>query len=233
MKLVDILNNVLEQSGFLSRDSYAASTDPDDKQMVAIANRVAYEIMNFYKWGELRNTAGIEWEFNKTVYDLPVDFQDYVPNSMWEQDGSKPVEFPVPDRRWYMYKFSTWSNGGLIRMKKLGNKVEISEPENSANSDRVVFQYISKWCILAEDSSRKEFFTLDTDSFLLDDQLLILGIQAHWMQTKLMPQYQEHMMNYRAKMNEAIGRSAGARTIGGSNGIGKPYNGSPYYPLYR
>ena len=50
MTLVDILNSVLEQSGFLSRNSYAGSSDPDDKQMVAIANRAAYEIMNFYKW---------------------------------------------------------------------------------------------------------------------------------------------------------------------------------------
>ncbi len=230
MTLIEILNNVLEQSGFLSRNSYTGSSDPDDKQMVAIANRAAYEIINFYKWGELRNTYTINVTPPQERYLLPNDFQEVVPDSAWEEDGSKPVEFPVPDRRWYMYKFTTWSNGGLIRMRKYGNELEISKPEFAESFE---FEYISKWYIEAEGGERKEFFTEDTDSFLLDDQLLILAVQAHWMQTKLMPQYQEHFQNYRAKMNEAIGRSAGARTIGGNNGIGKSYEGSPYYPLYR
>jgi hypothetical protein len=66
----------------------------------------------------------------------------------------------------------------------------------------------------------------------MDDQLLILGIQAHWMQTKLMPQYMEHMGNYNRKMTEAIGRNVGGSKIGGvcSGRFGR---GAPYYPLWR
>lgn len=228
MTLVDILNNVLEQSGFLSRNSYAESSDPDDKQMVAIANRAAYEIMNFYKWGELRTTFTVNQIADTTRYNLPADYQTMVADSAWEVGGNRIVEFPVPDRRWYMYKFSNWSDGGMKRVRRYGNQLEIHDVDPGQSFE---FEYISKWCIQAADGSRKEFFTLDDDEFLLDSQLLTLAIQAHWMQTKLMPQYTEHFANYMSKMNEAIGRSTGAKTIGGigSGGI----NDSPYYPLYR
>ena len=228
MTLVDILNSVLEQSGFLSRNSYAGSSDPDDKQMVAIANRAAYEIMNYYKWDTLRTTFTVN-QNSSTRYNLPADYQEMVANSAWETDGNKPVEFPVPDRRWFMYKFTNWSDGGMIRMRRYGNQLEIHDPQPG---EQFEFEYISKWCITAQDGQRKEFFTADTDVFALDSQLLILGVQAHWMQTKLMPQYNEHFANYMSKMNEAIGRSTGAKTIGGV-GAGHFYNGSPYYPLYR
>ena len=229
MDLKDILNNVLEQSGFLSRNSYTGSADPDDKQMVAMANRAAYEIMNYWTWPELRTTGHIAISDSTQIrYVLPSDFQALVPDSAWETDGERRVEWPVPDGRWFMYKFTNWSDGGTIRMRKYGNELEIHDPDSTTGFQ---FEYVSKWSIVSSAGERKEFFTEDTDEFLLDDQVLILGIQAHWMQTKMMPQYKEHFANYRSKLNEAIARSFGTKTIGGVGGIGG--RGAPYYPLYR
>ena len=229
MDLKSILNNVLEQSGFLSRNSYTGSADPDDKQMVAISNRVAYEILNYYKWDTIRSDFTVNIQEGQTNYQLPSDYQEMIPDSAWELDGNRPVEFPVPDRRWFVYKFTNWSDGGRIRMRRYGNELEIRDP---VAGEGFQFEYISKWVVKAADGERKEFFTEDSDTWDLDDQLLILGIQAHWMQTKLMPQYTEHFANYRSKMGEAIGRSTGSSTIGGTNN-GDIGNDSPYYPLYR
>jgi hypothetical protein len=230
MNLKAMLNNVLSQSGFLEKGSFTSSADPDDKQMVAIANRASYEIFNYYDWGALRNT----WEVNmipgQLRYTLPADFQSLVPDSAWELDGNRQVEFPVPDRRWFMYKFTSWSDGGTLRVRMYGDsEIEVHDPDSA---DAFRFEYISKYPVRSAAGEGKEFFNDDQDTWVLDDQLLILAVQAHWMQTKLMPQYQEHMMNYFKKMNEAIGRSNGARTIGGCGGKG--FNrGAPYYPLYR
>lgn len=229
MDIKTILNNVLAQSGFLERGSFTSSADPDDKQMVAIANRVAYEISNYWRWPELRNTFKLNLETGKDRYPLPADYQDLVPNSAWEENGERIVDFPVPDNRWFMYKFTTWSDGGTLRVRKYGNELEVHDATTGEGFD---FEYVSKWPILDSNDVRKEFFTEDTDTWLLDDQLLVLGIQAHWMQTKLMPQYMEHFGNYNRKMAEAIGRANAGQTIGGvtTRDLGRR---SPYYPLYR
>jgi hypothetical protein len=229
MNLVTILNQVLLQSGFLERGSFVSSADPDDKQMVAIANRAAYEIMNYFPWPKQRKTFTVTLNAGQTRYTLPTDFQSLVPDSAWEQDGERQVEFPVPDRRWFMYKFTNWSDGGTLRVRMYGNEIEVHD---DADGETFNFEYISKWVVKAQDGTPKELFSEDTDTFDLDDQLLILGIQAHWQQAKLMPSYQEHFANYYRKMSEAIGRANGGRTIGGT-GRGHMTSDSPYYPLWR
>jgi hypothetical protein len=241
MKLIDMLNQVLSQSGFLERGSYVNSNDPDDKQMIAISNRVAYEMMNWFPWPELRKPFTITMRNllddqdepqpsePQIRYRLPDDFQSLIPESVWEQDGQRQAEFPVPSGRWFQYKFTNWSDGGTLRMRMYGNEVEIHDVEPGQSID---MEYISKYPVKDESGALKASFNNDNDEFLLDDQVLILGIQAHWMQTKLMPQYQEHYSNYLSKMAESISRSSGSRTLGGRSTkyFGR---GAPYYPLYR
>lgn len=230
MIITDILNNVLAQSGFLEKGSFFNSADPDDKQMVAISNRVAYEIMNFYPWPELRSSFTVNMHAGQPRYQLPSDYQSLIPNSAWETDGSRMVEFPVPDRRWFMYKFTTFSDGGTIRVRKYGDALEVHDPEDGESFE---FEYIKNSTMVDAQGAPKTAFTKDDDEFILDDQLLVLGIQAHWQQSKRMPSYQEHMANYRAKTNEAIGRAAGSRTIGGGKFGGWQNSNAPFYPLYR
>jgi hypothetical protein len=229
MTLKDILNAVLTQSTFLPRAAFFTSTDPDDVQMTSISNRVAYEIFNFYNWGKLRTTYTVTQLDGINRYKMPDDFQMMVPDSGWETDGSRKVDIPVPDGRWYMYKFSTLSSAGTIRARFYGDYIELREPEAG---EEFSFEYISKWPIAASNGTRKEFFTADDDVFVLDDQLLVLGVQAHWQQAKRMPNFVEYMQNYKQKMNEAIARSAGGQTIGGPTIYGTMRR-PPYYPLWR
>lgn len=231
MNLIDMLNEVLSQSTFLKRQSFANSSDPDDIQMVSIANRVAYEIKHMYNWMELRNTFTLNLATGVDEYDLPDDFDGYVPNSGWEADGSRPIDLPVPDGRWYQYKFSTLSAAGILRCRIYGDKIVVDEDHDTTP---VEMEYVSKWVIRSNTDQPKEYFTNDSDTFILDDQLFILGVQGHWAQAKGLPQYAEWMANYQRKTNEAIGRTVGAQRIGGID-LGRKRYGrrSPYYPLWR
>lgn len=231
MTLKQILNNVLSQSGFLEKGGFASSDDVDDKQMVAIANRAAYEVMNHFPWPELRTSAHVNLNTDQSRYQLPADFQSFVADSAWETNGSRKVEWPVPDTRWFLYKFTSFSDGGTIRIRRYGNEIEIHD---SVAGEEFDYEYVSKWVVRAADGERKELFTKDDDEYLLDDQLLVLGVQAHWQQAKLMPSYQEHFGNFNRKMSEAIGRATSASKVGGFMGRGNWLNSrSPYYPLYR
>ena len=230
MNLKEMLSEVLGQSGFIQKQSYAGSVDVDDIQMVSIANRAAIEIRNFYPWEQLRKEHLVEMVDGITLYNLPDDFLQYVPDSGWQDMGSRQIELPVPDGRWYMYQNSAFSDGGTYRCRLRGQKLEVYEPDPGQT---IVFYYVSNAPVVTQDQVLKERFESDSDEWGLDDQLLILGIQAYWAETKLLPQAQQWMGNYLRKMNEAIGRDAGGRTIGGFSRGDRNGSRSPYYPLWR
>ncbi len=235
MNLKELLNEVLAQSTFLVRSAFTSSADVDDIQMVSIANRVSYEIFNYFNWSGMRNTHLLLMTETAGVpdirYDLPDDYQSIVPDSAWETDGSRRVELPVPESRWFVYKYTAFSDGGTIRARIYGDQIEIHDPEPGESFQ---FEYVTKFPITDSGGTPKERFTLDTDLFILDDQLFILGVQAHWAHAKRIPQYGDWFQNYTVKMTEAISRDAQGRTIGGANsGLSWWNSRGPYYPLYR
>jgi hypothetical protein len=211
--ILEILNDVLAQSGFLKRSQYFNSADPDDIQMTALANRVLLEISEFYAWSSYRVPFQIDLIEGQEVYTLPPDLNWIVGDSSWETDGSRKVDDHISDSEWYQYKFSSLTSGGVIRARIYGDTMEVQEPFNGG---KISFEYVSKYAVLASNGSVKEQFTSDTDTFILNDQVLALGIQAHWGQTKLLPQYQEWGENYMKKMNAAVGRDGVRNTIGGT-----------------
>ena len=260
MNILGILNDVLGQSGFLQKASFFGTQDPDDIQMINIANLTAYEIYNFYTWSALRKSfeitmngytvVDLETGDRNTVpyyfYALPADFKSGVSDSAWEKDGSRTVDFSTPERDWYMYKFAAFSDGGILRARihaglksapDAGNPagtgfVEVHDPQIV---ETFMFEYITSGPIIPENTaeSPRDRFEADTDTWLLDDQLLTLGIQYQWALTKVLPQKDEWKDNYYNKMNEAISRDVPAQTIGGFPNSDWLTRRSPYYPLYR
>ena len=226
--LLEMINSVQAQSGFLELDAISGNTDPDVKQLLAIANRAQREIRDYYFWPQLRKTIDISLNTDQFEYGLPDDFRSLVPDSVWELDGNKPAQFPVPDSQWYMYRFSGFSTGGCIRIKRVGSNIQV---QGQNDGDDVSLEYISHYAIKDSNDLLKESFTDDNDTWLLDDRLLELGIQAHWAETKMLPQAGRWYANYMNKMSEAIGRSEGSQIIGGCRSHSG--RGAPYYPLFR
>ena len=227
MNLKQILNAVLARSVFLQKDSFALSVDPDDVQMMAIANEVISEYRDFYPWSRLSETFDLDLTLD-TVYDLPEDYLSVTPDSAWETDGSRKVDLPVPRNRWFMYKYSSLTDAGTVRARLYGNTIEINEP---GLASEISLEYVSKYTVLDSDGNPKEYFTADSDTFKLDDDTLIKGIQGYWAEAKMMPQADRWLQRFNKGMTAQIGIDNSAQTIGG---IGRGMDRrSPYYPLWR
>lgn len=227
MTLKEMLNEVLSEAGFLKRTAFYGSTDPDDLQMISIANRVAKRMRTFWDWTVLRQSYELTMIADTYVYQLPSNFSSWVRDSGWMSSGGRPVEIPVPDARWYMYKYSGTSDQTLIRVRLKGNTIELSsiEPGNS-----ILFDYVSK-NIVDDGGALRETFNSDNNTIILDDDTFILGVKAYWAKTKQFPMADDFMVEFMQQMNGDIGRAAGGATIGG--GLLQAPRGAPNYPLWR
>jgi hypothetical protein len=228
MNLVAILNAVLGEAGFLERTSFADSPDPDDKQMVHMANRVVEDIRTFYPWSSLVKTHHVDIVTGQDRYPLPADYYSVVADSAWETDGSRKCDFPVPRNRWFMYKFSSLTDAGTIRARLYGDEIELHDPSVSTGFD---LEYVTRYLVTDSGGNPKPAFTKDTDLFILEDDMLIKGVMAKWGMTKMMPQTQEWKREYMDELRYQVGRDNSAQTIGG---VGPRVDRrSPYYPLWR
>ena len=91
--LKQTLDAVMGESGFLIPSQYTASLNPDDLQLVYLANAASDEIRELGLSGA-RRLATVSLTTD-TEYPLPDDFLAYVPNTAYADARVDGVELPA------------------------------------------------------------------------------------------------------------------------------------------
>lgn len=225
LTLKNMLDAVLLESGVATETAYAASDDDEVKRLLYLANR-SIETLSRYPWQVLRKT----YEFtltSETTYQLPSDFRSFVPDTMYTDSHLWPVDFPSDASDWAYLQASSGGNGIAVRMRLLGNQLEVYQP---TSGEVIRVEYVSKHPVQAADESYKERFTADTDTCVLDDDMVVRDIL--WRYKKLMGHvdWQADLMEAEAQKRVLKGQEAGARTI---NPCSSDEATGPYYDLWR
>ena len=221
--LKQILNNVLGQSAFLQRDSFATGTDTDDLQMVAFANRAVDEINDSYPWNKLRKSDSITMVGGQLSYDLPADFNYYITESMWKSFGARHVVIPTSNRYWGFLKAGNPGTGINYYAKLIQGKLEFVAV---SAGDVINYDYQSSNAVISSTGVEKEEFTSDSDKYLLNDNTLALGIKAFWKIEKGIPTAQVDMMEFKKMVKRDIAVDTPAVVIRDNS----RWEGLPYAP---
>lgn len=227
MTLKEILDRVLRQSGASSEPAYATSTDDEILRLVDLANQSAEYFID-WPWQALRK----RYEFTLTSaesYDLPDDFLAFVPDTMIAQDNVLPANFPTGPGQWAYLKSIGGPSDAIYNMRWFGDQLHIHEPDSGQD---VAFEYLSSHPVLDADGiTTQARFDADTDTFRLDDGLLIRDLMWRYKKLVGMQDWQVDLAEF--KRYEAIkkGHDGGSKTFYPSNGDICPAD--PYYPLWR
>lgn len=225
MNLQEILSAVLGESGFLVPTSFVGSPDPNDVQMVYLANRAA-SYLREQQYQRLRKRYEITLT-TATTYALPSDYLEIIPDTMRIVGRIDVARFPTSAAFWSYLESVNGPVGIPVNVRLLEGELNVFSP---TEDDVLAFEYVSNAPILASDgTTAKQRFTSDDDDWLLDDDLLILETRWRWMQAKGTPDWQA-VLGECVKMRLAVrGREAGSQTIGG---IPEPPYGEPYTNLW-
>jgi hypothetical protein len=224
MNLKQICNEVLSQSAFLERDAFATSQDVDDIQMVAFVNRAAHEIREYYPWNRLRKSTSITLVDGQLSYDLPSDFDWYVTESMWKSMGARHVVIPTSDRYWAFIKAGNPGTRINYYAKLIDGKLEFTAV---TAGDVINLDYISRFAVKNAAGGTQEYFTADTDEWLLKDYTLILGTKAFWKGEKEMPTAERDKMDFQNQVKTDVAQDTPAKVI---RTRGYEQAGFPYAP---
>ncbi len=120
--------------------------------------------------------------FSQIEYPLPSDWKKQIPQTEWDRTNRWPLMGPQTPQAWQSFKSGIVYAGPRERFRIMGNSIVLNPPP----PDGLIFayEYISKDWVIGVDGGTKPGFTLDTDTCIFDDSLIILGTKVLFLQAK-------------------------------------------------
>jgi len=221
LTLANILDRVLDETGLVRESAYIAGTTAATRQLVAIANRSATVLrtMPFTK----RRALGTIAMTTALSYSLPSDFFEYIPDTAYMEDDSNPVYWGVPEDLWAQYQNGGITPSGTLFVRQYANALSVLNPVDGVN---LLFEYLSNSPVRATSAGAyKERFTVDTDEWQLDDELIIMDVKWRYKKEKGYQDWQTDAQDFAVYLRSVLGREVGASTIAPtvSEHAGEPY----------
>ncbi len=132
--------------------------------------------------------TGISLTFSQTQYPMPSDYDRISDNTQWDKSRHWEMLGPATGQQWQWLKSGYISTGPRMRFRILGGYFQIWPPSGIA--DYIGFEYLSNQWVLsaaaqaAGPTPDKSSFTVDTDTCIYNDTLMVLGLKSKYMQAK-------------------------------------------------
>lgn len=192
--------------------SVFSSDDPTVQEVADLVNEVATFIMKKQDWQALTTIGvftgdGVTQEFDKPAdYDRMLVASEIQDNITWFWNF---LHIPTVDE-WITLRNSNWnliSPGAWVLM---GDKFRFNPAPPIGQ--KAEFPYVSNAYARSETTLPKSRFDADTDTFVLSDRLLTLGLVWMWRQQKRLDSSQEEV-DFLTALSEEASRDGGARVI--------------------
>lgn len=183
-----------------------SSTERTEQELGDVVNTAAKQILDDYAWQALLRTATITGDSVLTAFPLPSDYSRMTEDAnIWGPNGSwYPSQQVVDFNQWLeiqTYAVETWQP----RWAVFGNQINIMPPV--ANAAVLYYGYVSNNIVNGTDPTA---FVQDTDTFVLDDELLKLSIIWNWKAAKGFD-FQTDLAKYQERLEKLRFRDKGAK----------------------
>jgi hypothetical protein len=173
-----LLNNIPSTAGLDNTYSIVGTSVPQDTYVDTVLTSTS---LNSSQLSSATSVGGTV-TFSKTIYPLPPDYETVTDNTFWDKTKHWLMLGPVTAQQWQWLKSGYISTGPRIRWRILGNQFEIWPPYNTL--EYLGFEYRSKGWARSAANAVKNSFTVDTDTTVLDDAVIVLLTKLKYFQIK-------------------------------------------------
>lgn len=173
------LSNMSSISGLGNTFMVTGSGIPDDT-FVSSATGTDVVISN----ESTATDTTVTFTFGQVKYTLPSDFDRQVNMTHWNKTNQWEDAGPSSAQQWQWLKTSAAATGPRVRYRIFGNTYQLFPMPTSEVVHR--FEYMSTSWVTASGQSapNKASFTVDTDTCIFPDRLMILGIKLKYFESK-------------------------------------------------
>lgn len=210
MSLLTVVQSLCDQAGIPRPGTVVGNTDPGVRQILALSNVEGQDLQTRHRWSALIREGTFTTVANPNDLVVVASGFDYIfPDSVWDRTRDQHLH-PMTPELWQAYQ-ATGQTGPTMRYR-IQDGAFYLYPDPGAGRD-IAFEYLTKnWC-QTTGGVEQDAWANDTDTGLLDEKLMTLGLLWRWKKAKGM-EYGEDFKTYENRVALAISRDGAAPHIG-------------------
>lgn len=212
MSLLTVIQKVCNRVGVAAPTTASGSTDQQVVQMIALANEEGEELAERYTWQSLQLEAThttLAAELQGVMTTIAPGFKYILNDTIWNRTQQRPMYGSLTPDNWQVLKSSSINGPYQEYRVKGGSLYLIPAP---AAGHTIAFEYMSKnWC-QSSALTGQDAWSLDADTGILDENIMIAGVIWRWRNAKGLD-YTEEFRNYEVRVANAMNRDAGKSSI--------------------
>jgi hypothetical protein len=240
MSLLTIAQDAADELGLDARPiSVVGNPAPDVQRLLRFAQRVGRDLVARAPWQALRR----KHPFTATATEvqanaIPADFGRFYPETFWDQTNYRVISGPLSPTEYESRRIGSefvYNTGGQRWFTRQGNDLLVTP--TPAGNETYTFDYQSlSFCQSAAGVAQAQWLA-DTDTGLLDEELITLGVVARYLDADGQPA-QTAMASYERRFHQMFANDApdgrvmvsgdifaGARRTTGEPGAGSMIDG--------
>ena len=205
---ITLLNAAKQVMGAMGFDVPSAVVAATDKTMFYVACECVRQLRRF-QWQKPVKSTTVTMT-SATDYALASDFLFYVPDTMRVNGGGRPVNMPTTASDWAALKSGIGINASQYNVRFINDRLEVQNPQ----ADEVLrYEYVSKHPLTDTGGTAKEMFTVDSDIWVLDDELFLSELKWRYKKEKGIDDWQIDQKAAASYRRTLEGQDRGAQTI--------------------
>lgn len=213
MSVLSIVQSVCQQVGLPSPSSALGNPDQQVTTLVALLNTEGIELAARYQWQALTLQASfttVASESQGVLATIAPGLKYILNDTIWNRTLRRPVFGPLSPQRWQQLEAMVMQGPWNQFRIRGGNLLFIPLP---AAGQSCYFEYISKnWVLAIDGVTTRSAWLADTDSSLLDEDIMTQGLIWRWKAAKGF-NYAEDYAMYERRVTNAMGRDGGKDTL--------------------
>lgn len=147
--------------------------------------------------------------FSQTKYAMPSDYDRQIDRTHWDKTQHWQMIGPETAQQWEWLTSGYISTGPRVRYRIFGDKFQIWPPQGTEHY--LGFEYISNAWAASTAGVAKTSFTVDTDTCIFPDRLMVLGLKHKYFQVKGLGDVFRD--DYEAEVSIAYANDSGSQTL--------------------